>query len=708
MNQQRSRRFRSAQENKQQEEEKEEFRKLLKKGDKFDDSVEHAVTKVWDQNVITPGTPFMNILATALRYWVAWKLNQDPAWQTLKVIISDASVPGEGEHKIMEFIRSQRSSPEYDPNTRHVIYGLDADLIMLGLGTHEPYFRVLREDVFASDAKPGMCRLCGQPGHKAAECTGEAKQKNGEFDEKAKLANPKPFIWLHVSILREYLEVEMQIPHQPFPFDLERALDDWVFMCFFVGNDFLPHLPSLDIREQGIDTLIRIWRDNLPMMGGYLTKDGQVNLERAQIILEGLAKQENDIFKRRRLAAERQDSNAKRRKIEEQNRKENAQRNGRQRRASPDYNGADIMLSVPSKVDFTPKFDQKLVTHDMVVNRTAVHKANEANKSAAAALKSQLLKNKNSDSQTVEDAAITPAKELNGEVDSIAQTPPSALGKRKAELIDDASTPGQSTPGTPNSTKVDDGEASDTVRLWEEGYADRYYEQKFDVDPKDIEFRHKVARAYVEGLSWVLLYYFQGCPSWTWYYPYHYAPFAADFVDLGKMNIKFEKGTIFKPYEQLMGVLPAASNHAIPPVFRSLMTDQDSDILDFYPEEFPIDLNGKKFAWQGVAILPWIDEKRLLAAMGTKYPLLTDEENRLNQTGRDALLISGQHPLYDNLSSNFYSKRQGSPKYTLNVRVSDGLSGKVEKNEEFTPMSALRPPLDDIVLEEVDGDQSIR
>ena len=189
---------------------------------------------------------------------------------------------------------------------------------MLGLATHEPHFRVLREDVFFQESKARTCHLCGQAGHKAEECRGQAKEKNGQFDEKGKGTSLKPFIWLNVSILREYLAVELYVPHQPFPFDLERALDDWVFMCFFVGNDFLPHLPSLDIRENGIDTLIAIWRDNIPVMGGYLTKDGHVEFKKAQLILQGLAKQEDAIFRRRRQVEEKKLANEKRRKEEEE------------------------------------------------------------------------------------------------------------------------------------------------------------------------------------------------------------------------------------------------------------------------------------------------------------------------------------------------------------------------------------------------------
>src|SRR5579862_2337621 len=110
--------------------------------------------------------------------------------------------------------------------TGNLTHFQDADLIMLGLATHEPYFRVLREDVFFQEAKARTCRICGQKGHKPEECRGEEKKKDGEFDEKDKAQRLKPFLWLHVPVLREYLEAELYVPSQHHPFDLERAIDD--------------------------------------------------------------------------------------------------------------------------------------------------------------------------------------------------------------------------------------------------------------------------------------------------------------------------------------------------------------------------------------------------------------------------------------------------------------------------------------------------
>jgi len=570
----------------------------------------------------------------------------------------------------MEFIRSQRLSTEYDPNTRHVIYGLDADLIMLGLGTHEPHFRVLREDVFAKEARAKTCKICGQKGHRAEECTGKAKEKQGEFDEKDNALPLKPFVWLHVSILREYLEVELQVSGQPFKFELERALDDWVFMCFFVGNDFLPHLPSLEIRENGIDTLIAVWKDNIPLMEGYVTKDGTVDLKRVQYILDGLAKQEDQIFRNRKRVDDRREQNNKRRKLEEEARAASGSRGdnfasggfdsppvapaGRGRGRGVPNSAPPPMIPLFKPGDVSK--DTKKMNYDMVMNREGIRKANLQNKSAAQALKAQLLTG--SPGTAVEslgdssktDTSPTPERLSTAASANVSYVIPM---KRKSDIME-----GGETPKTPSSESGAEDPERDPVRLWEPGYRERYYEQKFHVSSDDAEFRNKVAASYVEGLCWVLLYYFQGCPSWTWYYPYHYAPFAQDFKDVGTLDIKFEKGKPFKPFEQLMGVLPAASKHALPEPFQKLMTEEDSEIIDFYPESFPIDLNGKKFAWQGVALLPFIDEKRLLDAAAKIYPKLSAEDTARNAMGHDFLYCADRNPMYDDVTTQLYHKRQ--------------------------------------------------
>ena len=77
------------------------------------------------------------------------------------------------------------------------------------------------------------------------------------------------------------------------------------------------------------------------------------------------------------------------------------------------------------------------------------------------------------------------------------------------------------------------------------------------------------------------------------------------------------------------------------------MTDPESEIIDFYPERFNIDLNGKKHAWQGVAILPFIEEKRLLKAMKERYPNLDEDGAELNKLGVNLLFVSKFHPMYE-------------------------------------------------------------
>jgi 5'-3' exoribonuclease 2 len=89
------------------------------------------------------------------------------------------------------------------------------------------------------------------------------------------------------------------------------------------------------------------------------------------------------------------------------------------------------------------------------------------------------------------------------------------------------------------------------------------------------------------------------------------------------------------------------------------MVDQDSPIIQYYPETFDIDMNGKRMAWQGVALLPFIDAELLLGSMKPHYPKLTEDEVRRNTWGNNAMFVSDSHPIYP-FYEQLYGKRKSS------------------------------------------------
>eukprot|EP01028_Stygiella_incarcerata_P011835 TRINITY_DN691_c2_g1_i1.p1 TRINITY_DN691_c2_g1~~TRINITY_DN691_c2_g1_i1.p1 ORF type:complete len:1081 (+),score=295.81 TRINITY_DN691_c2_g1_i1:69-3311(+) len=682
MVQQRSRRFRSAQdETKKQELRMSLFENYTKSG-KF---VELKKNEAFDSNVITPGTKFMDDLAKALRFYINLKIASDPGWKNIVIILSDASVPGEGEHKIMEYIREQRAEPSHDPNTKHVLYGLDADLIMLGLATHEPHFTILREQVFKKKKD-------------------FLKEDRPIHLDGALHVTPyihKPFELLRVNVLREYLEMEMRVPGLPFEYDFERVIDDFVFMCFFVGNDFLPRLPTMDIREGAIDRLLELYRGMLPRMGGYLTKEGHMNYEAVRKFVKELGSVEDEVFQCREVA--KQESKAR------QQRQQRYKRGGRdQQRSRFSHDAA------------RPEAHKR--------ERDEDSKKQESNEDAAAVLRKSLFAETKEDEPSpkrpkmadVEEKADTKddgkedekedleKDEMEGESEDVNEEKQEVTGASilEEEPEDEEEEKSNAVEFDEVATKQMEEELHEVVRennfiedkiedgimFGMPGWKSRYYKRKFDIDvDTQTDKVREIVESYLVGMHWVLQYYYAGCASWGWYYPYHYPPFASDFELVDSVDFSLEKGEPFTPVEQLMSVLPPASKHALPKEFQDLMVNPSSPIIDIYPTEFDVDYEGKKFAWEGIALLPWVDHKRLVEELRPYEEKLVGDERRRNQFGVNVLYVSMNHVLFPCIQSLTEDE-----KVAIDTTLFFGFSGSLSKDPDFVAVGEhLKNPLVD-------------
>ena len=652
MNNQRSRRYRTAQEAMEQAREE---AKLLNQFEKLGKTIPN-VRQLWDSNVITPGTPFLERIGHVLRWYIAERMSKDPLWKLMgfRVIISDAHVPGEGEHKIMEFIRRQRMQPSFNPNTTHCLYGADADLIMLGLATHEVSFYIIREVVIQVEEQ--RCYLCNRPGHLPSDCPGilpeeESTPADAEDEASRGTVLQKPFQLISIPILREYLEHQFSrfADALPFPFDFERCIDDFVFICFFVGNDFLPHLPSLSIREGSIDQMLILYFEILPTIGDYLTDAGTVNLTQVDVFLEYLGKLEDEVFRQRLEREDRfRQQRAQGRVIQNQNFNNP---NLKKRKLAEDANLVQARKLLSSLLSSSPT--SKELSGSVNLGATTAE--------AASAL--------------VVEEVISSKAEVLASTDEFYGQVRSRL--REAQDLGDT---------FPDRIRL--GEGSDFT--WKQ----RYYFNKFKVKQEDIpDFVMRIRQAYIEGICWVLGYYYQGVPSWDWYYPYHYAPFASDLVGCDSLKCNqtsyFAKGEPFQPFYQLICVLPpkSAIPAGLPSGMIEMMTSPDSPIIDFFPEDFALDLNGKKFLWQAVVLLPFIKEERLLDVLRRYFENhpLTAEERVRNMLNRNEIFV----PLNDCLSKqllDLHSKPEGASAALADLPYTDArghgttLFGKIFKS----------------------------
>ena len=174
-----------------------------------------------------------------------------------EVVLSGSDIPGEGEHKIFEYIRTNKFTLT---NKELYIYGLDADLIMLCLNHTN-----VGKNIYLYREMP-------------------------DYATKEKL----PFIMN----IREYSKSVMEYMSTQHNFKPTRQrIVDYIFISFLLGNDFLPHFPALNIRTTGIDYIMSAY-DKVMRENTTLTYDEtQINWKFLRILIQELANNEEEYIK---------------------------------------------------------------------------------------------------------------------------------------------------------------------------------------------------------------------------------------------------------------------------------------------------------------------------------------------------------------------------------------------------------------------------
>lgn len=208
------------------------------------------------------GTKFMNRLNENVRKYFV-----DPKKYNLKnIIISTSDNYGEGEHKIFDYIR--RFPEQHDPSTNTVIYGLDADLIMLGIN-HIP----VCNNIYLFRETPHFIQSIS-----------------------SELEPNKEYI-LDLPELAKNITLNMNNGEELNMDQKKNRLYDYIFMCFFLGNDFMPHFPSVNIRTGGVDKMLGAYKAVIGNTDENLCDGKTIFWKNVRKLVKFLADNEEENFK---------------------------------------------------------------------------------------------------------------------------------------------------------------------------------------------------------------------------------------------------------------------------------------------------------------------------------------------------------------------------------------------------------------------------
>jgi 5'-3' exonuclease len=176
---------------------------------------------IWSNIVITPGTDFMIKLDNSLIEYIKTITN-------VKVIYSSYKECGEGEHKIIRYIKNN------NVKKRHVIYGLDADLIFLSMSAHNKIneLYLLREFNHVKNINTPI--------------TDNVNEKLCYLSINNVINTYNEYITNKLMDNTDILDINFDETN----FDFSK---DFIILCFLLGNDFIPTLPSINIRNYGIE-----------------------------------------------------------------------------------------------------------------------------------------------------------------------------------------------------------------------------------------------------------------------------------------------------------------------------------------------------------------------------------------------------------------------------------------------------------------------